>query len=1510
MDASKNNLVKDIRNNHFKNMYNKDSASHTEGFLNAFYNVNITGSPRIDSRKQLPKYRKSNRDNRRWRTKYYYPGGRAQLWELYPKRSTRGDVHNTFNSPAGEPNINIGYHNNHKTLKLDKSRKEANQGLWDYKKDFPPLPLKQTSITNSSPGAVKTFSASPETVLTKQTRQHDPANSANSSHAQSELDARRFNQPSMKHVNIGQRRGHGTGTGAAHLTPSSTPAPGLAAIPTPTGLPHETVVPEVIPKQNNKTDKLDRPDINQGNTLLNGPPDHIDILNINTYNIEETLKEQELDFTLNSIDLGESKIPKYLRYKDLKKEIYTTINNSPQKTPGTIPVLCLPVKLNNDSGTTVNCLLDSGCNISIVHKSIIDQVIPNTKFVPKVIAANNQPIKILGTVDLKFTILGKPVTETVYVTDNLTQLMILGNIFMFRHSVNISYKNKTISIETKKGTNTVAMDQSWLSRLPIEPGKSIVQNIVISEIFLPEDTQISPHQHRMVKTLENVSPEIMFQTDRKLKLSKKCHAYLNVNPDPAEAHKTFISVYNTSDTPKFLPKGTPLGQLIDPLYKPEDYVQPKTDDRKMPTYEPGKIVFKDKDGIPVLISPHLSVTEHNEAVALLTKFKHLFTTKTEDLTPANLPPVKIELRHDAKLSHAIPYRQAERERIILDEILDKMLASKILEPAVDNVESSYPVFLVKNKDKSPRMVIDLRLLNKNIKLDSTPIPSVNMVLNSLSKANSFSKIDLKGAFNQLVIAPESRHLLTIKTQSRLLSLTRLPMGLCNSTSLFSKRLQSILQPILYTHAVNYLDDIICYGQKDHLSDLISCEKVLTILSKANLKINTLKCQFFMQEATVLGHTISRSGLLPLKETVEAVLRFPVPKTLKSLRSFHGLASYFRKFIKGFADICQPLTEAIKLHNKTGKLVFDQKCMDAFQKIKVLLTSPPLLRHFNENWETVLEIDASENAMGAVMLQRNPETKLLHPIHYMSRKFSPTAIKYNICEKELLAISFALNYFRDYCLFRHVTVYTDCKPIVNFQNFKTATGRLNRLAMSIVDFDITILHKKGITNVVADSLSRNSLDKILDEGLVDPIHNFEVSVLKNIDLEMEQNYDPHIRQIKLAITNPDMSTNKYIRLARRYEIEDGLLYYKIFDGRQNNYLLEIPRKLVPEILAIYHDDKFVGGHMSNYKTTKKIQAHYHWDNLTKDVLQYTKSCDICQRRRLPTKKPYGLLQPNIGTIAPFRNITVDTVGPISQSRGYKYILVITDNCTRYAVAYNMRTANAVTIVNKLIQVAYRFGNPSLISTDCGTEFNNQLVKEYTRVMGIRHNRAPAFSHHCVGQSERFNQVLIRILGSFTIDHPNTWSDYTSAATFCYNTSVNSTLKLSPFYLLHGYNPSMNEFQCHSSNLHVDILNQLKILNEVRAQVPKILEAAMAKQKIYYDRKRTDVTFTPGDLVLLKREVDHTKSYSKLQAKFIGPFPVIKQLTPVTYEIEREMHGKIVPYKTHVENLRLYVKRCAV
>src|SRR5436190_8198598 len=157
MDASKNNLVKDIRNNHIKNMYNKDSASHTEGFLNAFYNVNITGSPRIDSRKQLPKYRKSNRDNRRWRTKYYYPGGRAQLWELYPKRSTRGDVHNTFNSPAGEPNINNGYHNKHKTLKLDKSRKEANQGLWDYKNDFPPLPLKQTSITNSSPGAVKTF---------------------------------------------------------------------------------------------------------------------------------------------------------------------------------------------------------------------------------------------------------------------------------------------------------------------------------------------------------------------------------------------------------------------------------------------------------------------------------------------------------------------------------------------------------------------------------------------------------------------------------------------------------------------------------------------------------------------------------------------------------------------------------------------------------------------------------------------------------------------------------------------------------------------------------------------------------------------------------------------------------------------------------------------------------------------------------------------------------------------------------------------------------------------------------------------------------------------------------------------------------------------------------------------------------------------------------------------------------------------------------------------------------
>ena len=898
--------------------------------------------------------------------------------------------------------------------------------------------------------------------------------------------------------------------------------------------------------------------------------------------------------------------------------------------------------------------------------------------------------------------------------------------------------------------------KDWIEYLSQGQQNSLQQNLNLVEINLPDDLVINAHQHREVRVLSNASDDILFETDKKLRKLKKCHAYLNPKTLPSGEKQLAIAIYNTSGTPKHLAKGTTIGQIVHSSEhsSPEDERKDEVDKRVFPEYAPGKRIFRDKDGIQIMISPHLTVTQHNEVVDLLSKYKHLFTTKHEDLSPAKLPPVKIQLKPDAKLTNATPYKQSPTERKVLDELLDDLVKSGILQDAPDNTPQSSPCFVVKNRNNTFRLISDLRNLNAQIVTDATPVPSVNLILQSLNKASSYCKIDLKGAYYQLEVDESSRYLLAIKTQTRLLQYTRLPAGLAISTSLFTKRLQSVLHHLAFKNCVFYLDDIISFGDS-HEADLESCEKVLSALDKAGLRVNSTKCEFFQKETSILGHFVSTAGIKPLKATVDAVLNFPRPKTLRNLRQFLGLSSYYRKFQKNYAQTANPLTEAIKVYNATGKLSWTDECELAFQKIKTNLISPPLLRHYNEDLENFLEVDASLIGMGAVLLKRDEETQELHPISYMSRKFPKHVLNYASAERELLALTYSLHHFRDFCIHKKTTVFTDCLPIVNLRNFKSATSRLNRLSMSIVDFPIKVIYKRGSTNLAADALSRNPLPELINEDLVDPINVLETLTLRDIDIKTEQELDENLRNLKLAITNPDMASQRYVRKSRHYTLVDGVLYYKAYNGSEERLLLAIPTSVVPDILETYHDSR-VGAHFGSWKTERRIRLRHHWDSLTKDVRQYTRSCHECQLKRPSNQKPYGTLQVQLGSSVPYQHIQMDVLGPLTQSHGFKYLLIITDSNTRHATAMKLRKADSQSIVAKLNQVANIYGQPLQITTDSGTEFKNKLMRDYMTAFGIRHNLAPIYSHHNVGQSERFNHTLVKMLSHFVQDQPRDWA----------------------------------------------------------------------------------------------------------------------------------------------------------
>ena len=203
-----------------------------------------------------------------------------------------------------------------------------------------------------------------------------------------------------------------------------------------------------------------------------------------------------------------------------------------------------------------------------------------------------------------------------------------------------------------------------------------------------------------------------------------------------------------------------------------------------------------------------------------------------------------------------------------------------------------------------------------------------------------------------------------------------------------------------------------------------------------------------------------------------------------------------------------------------------------------------------------------------------------------------------------------------------------------------------------------------------------------------------------------------------------------------------------------------------------------------------------------------------------------------------------------------------------------------------------------------------MKEYARAIGFEYKTVPAFSHHCIGRAERFNASLVKCVSILIKEKKNSWPDYITPATFLYNCTKNVTTGHQPFYLLHGYEPNFsNEFeQFQHQDLDQSIADRLNKLEEVRKTIPKILEEASLRYKRYYDNKKSDITFKPGDLVLLKQEIDHSKKFSKFQNTWTGPHVVEKALSPVTYTILKTKYGKPTPYTCHVQNLKVYHKVC--
>jgi hypothetical protein len=405
---------------------------------------------------------------------------------------------------------------------------------------------------------------------------------------------------------------------------------------------------------------------------------------------------------------------------------------------------------------------------------------------------------------------------------------------------------------------------------------------------------------------------------------------------------------------------------------------------------------------------------------------------------------------------------------ILKEELRKLLNAGFIYPILDNGCVS-PLVIVPKKNGKWRVCVDYRALNKATQKDHFPLPFIDQVLDSLSGKKFFSFLDGFSGYNQIKIAPQDQDKTTFTSPWGTFAYRVLPFGLCNAPATFQRAVLGIFSDMLNDSMEIFMDDFTPYGVSFQEA-LENLEKVLKRCIQAQLSLSTEKCHMMMTEGIVLGHFISSQGIQVDPSKIQVIKDLPTPKTQTEVRSILGHAGYYRRFIKNFSKIASPL---FVLLMKNFEFKWTNFCQEAFNTLKNQLSTASILRGIDWTLPFHISSDASDTAIGAVLGQE--EDHLPYAIYFISKNMSPAELNYTVTEKEFLAVIYAINKFRHYITGYSTFVHTDHSAIKYLMNKPITNARVSRWLLLLQEFDITIVDRPGKENVVADFLSRLTIN---------------------------------------------------------------------------------------------------------------------------------------------------------------------------------------------------------------------------------------------------------------------------------------------------------------------------------------------------------------------------------------------------------------------------------------------------
>ncbi|GBG79179.1 hypothetical protein CBR_g28895 [Chara braunii] len=586
--------------------------------------------------------------------------------------------------------------------------------------------------------------------------------------------------------------------------------------------------------------------------------------------------------------------------------------------------------------------------------------------------------------------------------------------------------------------------------------------------------------------------------------------------------------------------------------------------------------------------------------------------------PFGLPnrPTK---HHIELLPGAVPpkgriYRMSPAELEELRKQLETLTSKGWIRPSTS--EFGALVHFVPKGNGEFRMCIDYRGLNKITRKSTEPVPRIDDLLGMVQGCTMLSKVDLKSGYHQIEMAEEDVYKTAFNTRYGTYEFLVMPFGLCNAPGTFQTEMHCIFRPYLNKFMVVYLDDILVFSKtvREHAKHLAL---VLQSLRDSQYKINREKFSFGVPSVIYLCHVISGDGLAPEAAKIAAIQEWPQPQTVRDVRSFMGLASYYRKFVRNFYTVAAPLTNLTK---KDTPFLWSLHCQLAFTRLKKALTRAPVLKLPDPTLPFILTIDASQYGIGAFLQQDNGNG--LRPVEFMSKKIKTQKLQDSTYEKELYALVCALKHWKHFLLGRHFKIFSDHSTLQWMKSQGELNDKLARYIQFIDMFDFEMKHKKGCYNKVADALSRRP-DSFAPTSST---HSFGEETRQTIArlLPQDETFGPIVRNLQ-ADANSEPG----------YALSSDLLY--TCSRGEERLCIPQDQRLRTLLMSECHDAR---GHLGFLKSYAALSQRFFWKEMRSDMLRYVDTCELCQRNKVQRRPPLGLLKPLPIPNGPAESVSID------------------------------------------------------------------------------------------------------------------------------------------------------------------------------------------------------------------------------------------------------------------------------